>query len=162
MNMKISIYGFHCFVQSPELREAIHFVLKRIRACAPEDFKRLQRRVIRFADRDSALGWKKHTMARFSNFQGYGIITFSGKIKPEDLKLSVAHELGHACERPRDIRKRHGQHEFIADDYSCKWGLGRIILPFDGRAVKIPSSMLQNSQRCLSSTSTSKRRFPEF
>jgi hypothetical protein len=132
-------------VQSPKLRQAIRLVLNQIRTCAPEDFKRLQRRVIRFADRDSALGWKKHTMARFANFQGYGIIYFSNKIAPEDLKLSVAHELGHACERPRDFRRRHEQREFIADDYSYKWGFGRIILPFDGSAAKIPSSMLHVS-----------------
>lgn len=149
MSAKSSIYGFPCFVQSPKLRQAIRFVLNQIRTCAPEDFKRIERRVIRFADRKSSVGWKKETMARFSNFLGYGIIYFSNKIKPEDLKLAVAHELGHACERPRDYIRHQGKsnciREFIADDYSYKWGFGRIILPFDGRSVKIPNSMLRNS-----------------
>lgn len=133
MSAKHSIYGIPCLVQSPKLREAIRFVLNQIRTHAPEDFKRIQRRVIRFGDRNSASGWKKQTMARFLNFSGTGVIEFSKKIRPEDLKLSVAHELGHACGRPRDVRKRHGQHEFIADDYSHKWGFGRIILPFEGQ-----------------------------
>lgn len=149
MSAKSSIYGFPCFVQSPELREAIRFVLNQVRTCAPEDFKRIQRRVLGFADRDSTTGWKKHTMARFSNFLGYGIIYFSNKIAPEDLKLTVAHELGHVCERPRDFRRHHGQRECIADDYSDKWGFDHIVRPdehvFDGPPVKMPNSMLRNT-----------------
>jgi hypothetical protein len=155
LSAKSSIYGFPCFVQSPKMRQAIRFVLKQIETRAPEDFKRIQRRVIRFADRSSTSNWKKQTMARFSNFSGTGIIEFSEKIRPAQLKLAVAHELGHTCERPRDYRRRRqGKsnwiREFIADDYSYKWGFGRIILPFVGSAVKIPSSMLRNSQRPLS------------
>jgi hypothetical protein len=138
------IYGIPCSVKSPEVRRAIRVVLRQIRRRAPEDFKRISRRVREFAPlriQRTKLGRDLdgdpiyvYTRGRFTcrrpgfdsagSIQllesGYGGIT------------TLAHELGHACtskdefyERLSDYDDQRLVHEICAQYYVYKWGFGR-------------------------------------
>jgi hypothetical protein len=137
-NRDQTIYGIPCSLKSDELRQAIRIVLRQIRQRAPEDFRRIQVRVRRFAPwsyKEKSEGNLRGSFRQAPyDFETPGVVNF-----PEGTPLAIsiiAHELGHACTREKDWLERRdalgawdefidGAGELCANYYAYKWGFGR-------------------------------------
>lgn len=146
------IYGIRHHLRTERMREAVRSVLGQIRKRSSRDFDRCRDLVrdirphsaVEFQQEGVVGKWEPYqededdpqTWVSMSGEQRGVLWLFEGQTDCSPL-ATVAHELGHACTRYRDLQRRRGgpgcyltdewASELAADWYAYKWGFGRLI-----------------------------------
>ena len=135
------IHGIPSSIESPELQNVIDMVLSQIRQRAPEDFRRIRRRMRQFAPLPFEVPLDGCCTLLDLSIDVRTLAVMDLDLVPCVVELResashkialVAHELGHVCTRYEDSNIRGEMPacevpDDIADWYAKKWGFGRYI-----------------------------------
>lgn len=136
------VEGIRCSLRTSEARNGTRMVLQQIRSRFPKDYERLKARVREICPlpteetEDGTLGeWKEipglevpEDRSTWGRVEG---VLYVKDGKGDHLIPTIAHELGHACTRWRDLERRGAvpfdewRSEMTADWYAYKWGFGK-------------------------------------